>query len=256
MKRTLLAALFLFAVIGIKARTTFNFNSGWVIDNKKEVTLPHAWNEDESFKVRINEMSDSIVWYRKKFKLPKAAYGQVVYIEFEGARQAAEVWLNGHRLGISENGVMAFGFELTPYIKKGDNLLEVRTDNNWKYKSIETGSAYQWNNNAFNANYGGLPKNVWLHVCPPIHQTLPLFSNLGTTGVYVYGTDYDIKGHKATVHAESQIKNTSGKDLNVKYTVIIEEYDGRQIARFGDNNYMIKAGSTVTLKTQKPETGF
>ncbi len=256
MKRTLLAALFLFAVIGIKARTTFNFNSGWVIDNKKEVTLPHAWNEDESFKVRINEMSDSIVWYRKKFKLPKAAYGQVVYIEFEGARQAAEVWLNGHRLGISENGVMAFGFELTPYIKKGDNLLEVRTDNNWKYKSIETGSAYQWNNNAFNANYGGLPKNVWLHVCPPIHQTLPLFSNLGTTGVYVYGTDYDIKGHKATVHAESQIKNTSGKDLNVKYTVIIEEYDGRQIARFGDNNYMIKAGSTVTLKTQKPMGGL
>src|SRR5574344_30518 len=256
MKRTLLAALFLFAFIGIKARTTFNFNSGWGIDNKKEVTLPHAWNEDESFKVRINEMSDSIVWYRKKFKLPKAAYGQVVYIEFEGARQAAEVWLNGHRLGISENGVMAFGFELTEYVRKGDNLMEVRTDNSWKYHSVVTQSAYQWNNSNVNVNYGGLPKNVRLHVCPPTYQTLPLFSSLGTTGVYVYGSDYHIQRHVATIHVESQVRNSSTKPVDVDCKGVVEDKDGRVISTFTSGKATIAANSTRMLETSKTLSGL
>lgn len=251
MKQIILYALFLLSISGVSARQTYNFNSHWVVDNRQRVTLPHAWNEDESFKVRINEMSDSVIWYRKHFRLPKSAKGQRVFIEFEGARQAAEVWLNGQRLGISENGVMAFGFDLTPYIKKGDNLIEVRTDNNWKYKSVVSGSAFQWNNNAFNANYGGLPKNVWLHVCPPVHQTLPLYSSLGTTGVYIYGSDYDIQGRKATIHVESQIRNESRNDAEINYSVIVEEYNGRKIAEFGSIRQQIKAGATLTLKAEK-----
>jgi len=114
-----LVALFFYKA---DARETYNFNSNWLIDNVKNVTLPHAWNEDESFKVPIAQMSDTVVWYRKHFYLPKSTKGQHVFIEFEGARQAAEVWLNGHKLGMCENGVMAFGFELTRYIKRGGKV--------------------------------------------------------------------------------------------------------------------------------------
>ena len=39
----------------------------------KKVTLPHAFNEDEAFKVGIENMTDTISWYRKHFKLPKTA---------------------------------------------------------------------------------------------------------------------------------------------------------------------------------------
>lgn len=45
----------------VQARETFNFNMGWTIDNQKHVTLPHAWNEDEAFKVRCNELSEECV---------------------------------------------------------------------------------------------------------------------------------------------------------------------------------------------------
>ena len=45
-----------------EARDTYNFNSDWRIDkHKNTVTLPHAWNEDEAFKVYINQMSDSVI---------------------------------------------------------------------------------------------------------------------------------------------------------------------------------------------------
>ena len=90
------------------ARQTYNFNSDWNLSSsdkevakmlkKRPVTLPHAWNEDESFKVSTYEMPTGEVWYKKKFRLPaeveKAVFndGNKIFIEFEGARQAAEVF--------------------------------------------------------------------------------------------------------------------------------------------------------------------
>ena len=101
---------------GTHARDTYNFNSDWRIDKQKRtVTLPHAWNEDEAYKVGIKDLSDSVIWYRKTFTLPKNADGKRVFIEFEGARQSAEVIVNGHNVGLHEIGVMDFGFDLTPY---------------------------------------------------------------------------------------------------------------------------------------------
>ena len=44
------------------------------------------------------------------------------------------MFLNGTRIGLHENGVMAFGFDLTPFIRIAkENVLEVKTDNSWAY---------------------------------------------------------------------------------------------------------------------------
>lgn len=124
---------------------------------------------------------------------------------------AGDFYLNGHHLGLHENGVMAVGFDLTPYMQKGDNVLAVRIDNNWQYREKKSNTKFQWNDRNFNANYGGIPKNVFLHVTDKVYQTLPLYSSLKTTGVYIYATDFDIKGRKATIHAESEIKTIAPK---------------------------------------------
>lgn len=253
----LLGALALFSALGAEARETYNFNSNWRIDKqKKEVTLPHAWNEDEAFRVSTYETTTGVVWYRKSFKLPANAKGKKVFIEFEGARQAAEVFLNGKRLGISENGTMAFGFDLTPYIKEGKNLIEVKTDNDWNYKEQATGSKIQWHTKAFNVNYGGLPKNVWLHVTDNVYQTLPLFSNLGTSGVYIYGKNHDVDGHSVTVCAESQVKNETNQDVEKACTVIVEEMNGKEVARFQGKPVTIPAHGMATVTAQKKVEGI
>ncbi len=230
------------------ARETYNFNAGWLMgDSRTKVTLPRAWNEDEAFRVSVYQMSDSVVWYRKDFSLPADAAGKRVFIEFEGARQAAEVWLNGHRVGLSENGVMAFGFDLTPYIRKGKNRIEVRTDNSWDYREQATGSTFQWNAKSFNANYGGLTRNVRLHIVGDVYQTLPLYSSLGTTGTYVYATQYDIPGREATVSAATEVRNDGSTPATVDYTVIVEEMDGSELARFSGGRHTLGPHSTRTL---------
>ena len=253
-----LACLLLACLTQATARETYNFNSDWRIDQqKKTVTLPRAWNEDEAFKVSTYETTTAVVWYRKTFRLPAEANGKKVFIEFEGARQAAEVFLNGNRLGIHENGTMAFGFDLTPYIKYGEsNLIEVRTDNDWKYKEQATGANFQWHTKAFNVNYGGLPKNVWLHIADPVYQTLPLMAGLGTTGTYVYGTEYDVPTRTATIHVESQVKNDTDQPATRSMTVVVEDADGREVARFESGRKTIAAHDCATLSAQKRVSGL
>ena len=266
-----------------------NFNDGWKIQYPSQsvehsgelvnVTLPRAWNEDYAYRVNISRLPSDTCRYTKVFRMPVSEQGaKHVFLEFEGARQSAEVWLNGHRLGLHQNGVMAFGFELTPYLKPGeDNVLEVLTDNDWSYKeknadgtplmvSKDGGvttdgnnlpnnklapTSFQWNNKNFNMNMGGLPKNVYLHVKGDVYQTLPLYSYLGTTGVYVYGTDYDIKGHKVTANIESQVINSSSVPQKAMLQVEILDNDGHQVARFNGSSAIVAAGDTVSLSARK-----
>ena len=249
--RTLLLAGGVAVALNAAARDTYNFNSDWRIEKSKQsVTLPRAWNEDEAFKVYINQMSDSVIWYRKTFRLPESAQGKRVFIEFEGARQAAEVFVNGQRVGLHENGVMAFGFDLTPYVKQGKNEIEVRTDNDWRYHEKATNSTFQWNNNNFNSNYGGLVKNVRLHVMGDVYQTLPLYSNLKTTGVYVYAKDFDISGRQATICVESEVRNETDQPVTRRLSVALNELDGKAVCGFAGQEVTIPAHSSAILKAQ------
>ena len=280
LKLTLLSVLMLTVVPMdmVATRQKLNFNSAWRLqvgdfpdavranfdDSRwRQVTLPYAFNGDEAFRKDIVDLTDTIVWYRKKFTVLAEASApsaraesllftneQKYFIEFEGVRQGADFYLNGHHLGFSENGVMACGFDLTPYIKIGENVLAVRCDNSWTYRSREYDSRYQWNDRNFNANYGGIPKNVWLHVTGKLYQTLPLYSNLGTTGTYVYATDFDIAGHKAVIHVESQVRNDDTKAHDVALMFTLTDADGNLVAREEGQEYIhIKPGETVSLKT-------
>ncbi len=170
------------------------------------------------------------------------------FIEFEGVRQRGDFYLNGHNLGRHENGVMAVGFDLTPYIKQGENVIAVRTDNDWMYREEGTKSKFQWNDRNFNANYGGIPKNVFLYVTDKVYQTLPLYSNLKTTGVYTYAKDIDIKGRKATICAESEVRNDSKEPRQFTYQVTILDADGKQVKTFQGDKVTLKAGETKTVK--------
>ena len=268
MKHKLFLFTFLLAIlsaINIQAseRKKYNFNSEWKLrigdfpkakdtkfdDSKwKQVTLPHAFNEDEAFKLSIEQLTDTVVWYRKSFQIPELKSNQKVFVEFEGVRQRGDFYLNGHYLGRHENGVMAVGFDLTPHIKEGENVIAVRTDNDWMYREEGTNSKFQWNDRNVNANYGGIPKNVFLYVTDNVYQTLPLYSNLKTTGVYVYAQDFDIQGRKATIHAESEVRNDSKATRQFSYQVTILDADGKLMKTFQGDKVTLKAGETKTVK--------
>lgn len=220
-------------------------DSGW-----KRVSLPYAWNEDSAFRVDIHELPTGIAWYRKSFTLPEGATDGKVFLEFEGVRQAAEVYLNGELIGRHENGVMAFGFDITglAHPAPAENVLAVRTDNDWDYAERATGQRFQWADRNFNANYGGITKNVRLHLTDRLYQTLPLYSWLGTTGVYVYAQDIDVGAGTARITAESQVRNEHSRARTLRYAVEVRDLDGTLVAAFEGEERTIPPGATITVE--------
>ena len=257
-----LLALTAFGVATKSPRIRYNFNSEWRLfvgdpagaeksefndRDWKSITTPHAWNEDDAFRKDIKDLSTGIAWYRKHFKLPANSSGKKIFLEFEGIRQAGEFYLNGKFFGRHENGVMAFGFDITDLIVPGENILAVRIDNAWDYKEKATGSTFQWNDRNFYANYGGINKNVWLHVTDRLYQTLPLYSNLQTTGVYVYATDFDIKNGTATISAETQVKNEYSTPKTFSYEIVVGDLNNKIVKTIKGEKYTLAANETKII---------
>jgi beta-galactosidase len=135
-----------------EGRLTLNFNPDWKfikadpsgastldLDDRgwSQVSAPHTYNDTDTFddwslpghRGEQNQWSGR-TWYRKSFNVPASYRGKRIYLEFEGVRQIAEVYLNGTRLGVSKTGFTPFGFDLTPYLRFGaTNLLAVMCDN-------------------------------------------------------------------------------------------------------------------------------
>ena len=253
-------------------RKRYNFNPEWKIfvgdpagaetalfndASWEQVTLPHPFNEDEAFKVSIARLTDTIIWYRKHFVVPMAQKDKKVFLEFEGIRQGGDIYLNGEKLGLHENGVMAFGFDITSKIRFGqENIVALRIDNNWKYQERSTGTTFQWNDRNFNANYGGIPKNVYLHVTGKLYQTLPLNAFLGTTGVYVYAQNFNILGRSATITAESEVKNEYPDSKTVGYSVSLLDMDGRLVKTFTGAGSVLQSGETKVVKASAQVSGL
>jgi beta-galactosidase len=245
-------------------RQKFNFNAAWRVtrgdpngamrpdfdDSEwKSVATPYAFNEDDAFKLRMNQVYNGLGWYRKHFKVPAEYRNSKVFIEFEGVRQAAEVYVNGKFIGRHENGINAFGFDITGAINPWpqDNVIAVRVDSSYGYKELATGTNFQWNSGDFNVSYGGINKNVFLHVTPTVYQTLPLFASLGTTGIYVYAEAIDVKARSARLTAESQVRNDSGADRSVTYEVDVKDMDGNVCATVTTAPIKLAAGETRTV---------
>ena len=262
-----LVCLFLVNILYGQPRQRLSFNAGWKLyvgdvqaaaqpdfdDSQwQAVTLPHAWNEDDAFSKAIDQHRTAVVWYRKTFTLPADLRSDKVFLEFEGVRHGAEFYLNGTWIGRHENGVMAVGFDVSKeLLKAGENVLAVRTDNDWRYHEKESNSTYQWNDKNFNANYGGIPKNVWIHFAGKLYQTLPLYSNLKTTGVYVYAQDINIPKKELNLHVESEVKNETGAAVKGEFVVEVHDVEGKLVKSFSEP-FQLPVGAQQTLRAKAP----
>ena len=195
-----------------------------------------------------------IGWYRKHFRLPAAAAGQKVFLEFDGLRQAAWFFLNGKPVGKYENGVTPVGLDLTRFVKFGgqDNVLAVKVNNDPAYKEEGSGTAFEWNSKDFNPNFGGLNRDSQLIVAGRIYQTLPLYENLQTSGVYVYAEAIDTAKKSAQVTVESQVTNETGDYASISLSAVVVDAEGIVRAELPGNTSDLVSGQTETLTAAGP----
>jgi beta-galactosidase len=227
-------------------------DSGW-----QTVSTPHTFNDVDTYRVFISHGGGDrggwkgTAWYRKHFELPASSRGNRVFLEFEGMRQAGEIFLNGKAVGLYENGVTPYGVDITDAVNfSGDNVLAVHVDNSGNYQERSSGTNFQWNANDFNPNHGGINRHVRLHVMSPIHQTLPLYYGLKTSGIYIYPENIDLAARSADITIESQVKNGSSERATVLLSAYVVDADGNVQAKFaGDALDMVAGERSVITAT-------
>lgn len=112
-------------------------------DAWETVSIPHCWNRKDVYDTRNMFNGYEIFhgyyrgpgWYRKQIRIDDAFKGKRVFIEFEGANQVADVWMNGQYIGKHEGGYTGFSFDVTDHVQFGkmSNIIAVRVDNSYDY---------------------------------------------------------------------------------------------------------------------------
>ena len=123
------------------------FNEGWLFQLGDEedsyrpeyadstwrhLSLPHDWSIEGTYSPDLASgtgyLPGGIAWYRKHFNHRASDAPEKTYIYFEGIYNRSDVYVNGHHLGNRPNGYASFMYDLTPYLKEGDNVVSVRVD--------------------------------------------------------------------------------------------------------------------------------
>ena len=122
----------------------FNINTSWKFhmgdavgadymgcdDNAwRNINLPHDWSVehifDKSNASGTGYLPGGSAWYRKHFVLPHDIVGKRVRITFGGIYKHSRVWINSNYLGGRAYGYSTFSFDISDFIRAGENVISV-----------------------------------------------------------------------------------------------------------------------------------
>ena len=123
-------------------------------ETASKIQIPGAWNalDERLFFYR------GPVWLYKKFNYsPKKEALTHLYIE--GSNFTTKIFLNGSIVGEFEGGYVPFNFNISKYLKEGENILLVQTDNTLNESSVPTQKTDWW-------PWGGIVGDVYVVETP------------------------------------------------------------------------------------------
>ena len=242
----------------VKEERTTLFDEGWlfhygdVADGQKisiddtgwrTVDLPHDWSiedipgTDSPFDPTIVDgvasgfTKGGTAWYRKHFKTTKDDKDKRFYIRFDGVYMDSDIWINEHHLGNYFFGYSSFEYDLTDYIKFGqDNIIAVQV----KTETVTS----RWYSGS------GIYRHVWLTKTSPLH--------IAGNGTAI--TTPLVSEKEATVEVSSKILNTEKIETPVTVKLKVLDSNGKQVAKAEKEAHLSreKEATTINQKVEIP----
>ena len=129
--------------------------------NPHYTNTTYPWDAAEEINPgEIPEIFNPVASYVKYFTVPKRMEGKRIVISFQGVESGFALWLNGKYVGYSEDTFDASEFELTSFLKQGENKLAVRV---WKWTSSS------WCEDQDFYRFSGIFRDVYLYMIPDTH---------------------------------------------------------------------------------------
>ena len=199
------------------SRKIIPLNSDWQFSfvnniNKQSanstVSIPHTWNASEVKNQKTNYQRTNAV-YRKRLFLEKEWNNKRFFLFFEGANSVANVFVNKRYVGEHKGGYTKFCFEITPFVRVGENNdINVMVSNTYRLDVLPMSGD-------FNV-YGGLHRPVSLIVTES-NCINPLVS--GSAGVFI--TPKNISNQSADVEIKTVLSVTKPSASLELHTTIL-----------------------------------
>lgn len=140
-------------------------NEKWASGDRpfsRNIVVPFCF---ESRASGINDPGDHPhVWYRRSFEIPDHWQGRRLLLHFGAVDYRATVWINGSYAGEHEGGHTPFRFDITSFIKPGENTVTVRVEDPPADRYIPRGKQH-WQKKPESIFYNrtsGIWQTVWL----------------------------------------------------------------------------------------------
>lgn len=174
----------------------------------------------------IDHSDNPVGSYRRYVDLPASWDGRRVYLHFEGGTSAMYIWVNGQKVGYSENTKSPCEFDITKYVKSGKNLVAVE--------------AYRWSDGSYLEDQdfwriSGIDRNVYLYSTQNVriadffaHPDLDDSYKNGNLAVDVTLSNYNKSA--GTAQVEALLLDATGKEIFNQTLKIKTPGDGKKEA--------------------------
>jgi len=166
--------------------------------------------------------------YRRTFTLPAGWNGKQIFLRLEKTASASFVWINGKQVGYNEGAQEPAEYDVTKYLKTGENVLAV---NVYKYAAgVYLECQDYW-------RLAGIFDDVWLYTTPQVH----LFD-------WHAITDLDKEYRDATLKLQCTLSNFSNKSLaNYRVRTSVWDAKGSIVKVFSSEHFQIEPQKQLTI---------
>lgn len=202
--------------------------TGFDDDAWETVTLPHTLKLTS---LTLDDCDDDktqptfhrdVGWYRREFTVD-AGSAHKVFLEFEGAHQVTDAWINGQHVGQHAiGGYTPFHFDVTDFVKRGvPNIVALRVDNRKNPDVPPDPGPFDY------IKFGGLYREVYLVQTGKLY--IPFAWESRTAGVTI--TTPTVKADAATVSVQTTVRNTHAEPRTCTLLTRVIDADGIVVLR-------------------------
>lgn len=217
-------------------------NKTWQIVNLPHIAFPEP--------LVIVKPREGIAYYKKEFAIPVSQKGKCISIEFEGAMQVSDIWVNGNYKGKFSGGYLPFEVDITGSVRYDkSNSIVVKVQNKAN-PVVPPGKPVEKLDFIY---YSGIYRDVWLHIKNPLHISNSITANkIAGGGVFV--TYPVVSKESATIEIQTHVENIKNASSSFVIEQELQNNRGKIVALTTSNINVLQANTnkhylqTIQLK--------
>jgi beta-galactosidase len=195
------------------------------------INQPYPFAPEDPDPPHIPSHDNPVGSYRTTFTVPDTWKGRQVFLHFAGVKSAFYLWINGEEVGYSQGSMTPAEFDVTSYLREGENLLAVQV--------------FRWSDGSYLEDQdtwrlSGIYRDVFLYSTPSVHIS-----------DFAVRTDLDDAYQNATLMIRPRIRTFGGATAE-GWSVEAQLYDAEGRPVFESP---LALDARAILKEKRPQRG-